>query len=78
MRELTLHMLVGVLALSVSACALTRDRNPIPPDLKETALIAGIERARFFSDAPPPDWAERTAQSREALKAGCHATAGFR
>lgn len=61
--------LIFATALSISACGSLPDRNPIPADLKGSAQIVGMERARYFADAPPPGWAEAIAQSREVLMA---------
>jgi hypothetical protein len=68
--------LILAAALSIPACSSLHNRNPIPPDLKETAQIAGFERVRFFADAPPPRWAERVGQPRAALKASFPALFG--
>lgn len=62
--------------LSIPACSSVPDRSPIPADQKASALIAGIERARYYADAPPPGWAERIAQPREALKTNLPALFG--
>ena len=61
--------LIFATALSISACGSLPARNPIPADLKGSAQIVGMERARYFADAPPPFWAEGIAQSREVLMA---------
>ena len=68
-RWIAMQILVGVLAISISACASVPDRSPIPADMKGSAQIVGIDRARYFADIPPPGWAERVTQPREILKA---------
>jgi hypothetical protein len=53
----------------VTSCSSQPDRKPLPEALSNEAVIPGIEGARYWADAPPPEIADWFLLSRQELKA---------
>jgi hypothetical protein len=53
----------------LTACSGLPERNPLPESLSDTAVIPGIEGARYWADTPPPEIADWFQLSKEDLKA---------
>ncbi len=60
----------------VTACSGLPERNPLPESLSDTAVIPGIQNARYWADAPPPEIDNWFKLTKEQLKAQYPATYG--
>jgi len=56
----------------VTGCTGLPERNPLPESLSDTAVIPGIDDARYWADEPPPEtenWFKLTKEELEAKMA---------
>lgn len=60
-------VLAVALPLLLGGCSAVPERDPVPPEQADAAQIEGIERARFWGDAPPP-WFTANFESRSSAE----------
>lgn len=72
-KSLLVHFCVVIM---VTGCSSVPERNPLPESLSDIAVIPGIENARYWADAPPPEIDNWHKLSKEQLKAQYPVTYG--
>jgi len=58
-KYLLLILMSSCVITVVTGCTCLPERNPLPESLSDTAMIPGIDGARYWGDEPPPeadDW----------------------
>ncbi len=65
LKTLFIYLCIGVI---VTGCSSVPERNPLPESLSDQAVIPGIDGARYWADAPPPEIADWFQLSKEELK----------
>ena len=65
-----LHLFLIYICMAVisTGCSSLPERNPLPESLSDQAVIPGIDGARYWADAPPPEIADWFQLSKEELK----------
>lgn len=64
-KSLLVHFCVIII---VTGCTGLPERNPLPEALSDTAVIPGIDGARYWADEPPPETENWFKLTREELK----------
>lgn len=64
-KSLLVHFCVIII---VTGCTGLPERNPLPEALSDTAVIPGIDDARYWADEPPPETENWFKLTREELK----------
>ncbi len=65
---LKLFLIEFLMAFILTGCTSLPERNPLPESLSDVAVIPGIDGARYWADAPPPEIADWFQLSKEELK----------
>ena len=66
-------MLAGLMSLLLGCAGAPPQRNPVPVELVDEAVVPGIDRARYPGDSPPPwseEWLEEATEEELARRFG--------
>ena len=63
-----LFLIYFCVSMITMGCSSLPERNPLPESLSDEAVIPGIEGARYWADAPPPEVDDWFRLSKEELK----------
>ena len=78
LTRLKMYLFYFCMLVVVTSCTNLPERNPLPEDLADSAVIKGIAGARYWADEPPPETDSWFKLTKQQLKAQYPSTYGKR